>query len=354
MNFTKALKHISNKTFFETEIKGKQTSLFVLQNEQCVITLTNYGARVVNIIVPNNQGNFTDVVCGPNNIADFLAADHPYFGATVGRYANRIDMGKFNLGDKTYKLEINNGENHLHGGSHGLQQKVWNAKQINNITVEFFCTILESEDAFPGDVEVKVIYTLHHTELQIAYEAISNADTIINLTNHTYFNLNGAENIENHLLQIFAKQYTPIKESLIPTGFYEDVINTAFDFTQPKPIGLEINNDNEQLTFAKGYDHNFVLNKPLNKYGLAAILFAEETGIEMQVHTTEPGMQLYTGNFMDGKNKVKNNCTDDFRTAVCLETQHFPDSPNHKNFLSVILKAGEKFISKTSYKFAVR
>jgi aldose 1-epimerase len=345
---------IPTKSIFETVIDRKNNSLYLIQNHKAVVTLTNYGARVVNIIVPNKNGTYTDVVCGPNSIHDFLSADHPYFGATVGRYANRIANGNFSIHNNAYQLEINNGKNHLHGGSKGMQTKVWDVKQINATKVEFTCKILEEEDGYPGNLKVTVSYSLNESELLIQYEALSDKDSIINLTNHTYFNLNGTGQIEDHLLQINAKQYTPINESLIPTGLYTNVANTVFDFTKPKLVGEDINKMDEQLVFAKGYDHNFILDKPMGAYALAAILYGSQTGIEMQVHTTEPGIQLYTGNFMDGKNKVKNNLTDNFRTAICLETQHFPDSPNKPNFPSVMLRAGEKFVSKTAYKFGIK
>jgi len=341
---------------FSIIFEGEDVSLFFIENKNIKVALTNYGARVVSIIVPNKNGFFTDVVCGPGTIADFLNSDNAYFGATIGRYANRIANGTFAINDVTYKLALNNGKNHLHGGNGGLQQKIWKARLLHSAAVEFTYTSVDKEDGYPGNVKIKITYTVTaNGALKILYEASTDKDTIINLTNHTYFNLNGCGSgkIVNHNLQIYADAFTPVTENLIPTGECRSVSNTFFDFRKPLLIGKRINETDEQLRFGNGYDHNFILQKEkVNEYTMAAEVMGDVSGVAMKVYTTEPGIQLYTGNFMEGKNTMKNNFRDDFRTAFCLETQHFPDSPNKPLFPSVLLKKGDIFTSATTYEFS--
>lgn len=337
---------------FTVLLNGKQTTLYFIRNNTITVALTNYGARVVSIIVPDKNGNPVDVVVGPGTISDFLQADHSYFGATIGRYANRIANGKFSINNKTYQLAINNGENHLHGGVGGLQTKVWDVVQPNQSSIEFICTSPDGEDGYPGNMNIKVIYTLSNDgELEINYVAKTDKDTFFNITNHTYFNLNGGGSIENHTLQIFANQFTPVTKSLIPTGECKAIANTPFDFSKPVLIGEQINEADEQLAYGYGYDHNYILQKENNNFCLAAEVKGDVSGITIQVHTTESGMQLYSGNCMKGTNTMKQGTKDDFRTAFCLETQHYPDSPNHPAFPSALLKAGKTFLSRTKFIF---
>jgi aldose 1-epimerase len=337
---------------FTVLLNGKQTTLHFISNKKITVALTNYGARVVSIIMPDKNGNLVDIVVGPGTMNDFLQADHSYFGATIGRYANRIANGKFSIHNKTYQLATNNGENHLHGGVGGLQTKVWDVVQPNQSSVEFICTSPDGEDGYPGNMKIKVVYTITaHNALEINYEAQTDKDTFFNITNHTYFNLNGGGSIENHELQILANQFTPITKSLIPTGECKAIANTPFDFSKPVLIGLQINEADQQLTYGYGYDHNYILLKQKDIFCIAAEAKGDVSGITMQVHTTEPGIQLYSGNCMKGTNTMKQGTKDDFRTAFCLETQHYPDSPNQPAFPSVLLTAGEKFNSKTVYTF---
>ncbi len=346
---------LPNKEHFEKNIDGQQTNLLAIANEGIIVYLTNYGARVVSIFVEDNDGNVFDVVVGPGNIAGFIKEHGFYYGATVGRYANRIAKGKFTLNNTTYNLDINNGNNHLHGGNIGLQCKVWQTEKLSDHKLLFSYTAKDGEDGYPGNVTYKVTYEVTEKQtIEISYEAISDADTVINVTNHAFFNLNGydAGSVENHKLQIFADATTEVDAELIPTGKFNKVANTPFDFNTAKPIGRDINDDDIQLKYGNGYDHNFVVNrKDDTSCSLVAIAEGDLTGITLHVYTTEPGLQLYTGNYMSGKNFIKHNSVDNFRAAFCLETQHFPDSPNHPHFPTTVLKKGELFLSKTIYAF---
>jgi aldose 1-epimerase len=276
-----------------------------------------------------------------------------YYGATIGRYANRIANGTFSLQDKNYLLETNNGINHLHGGEKGFHNIVWDVEVQSKNSITFKYLSPDGEEGYPGNVAVFVTYTLtDDNEMAIEFKATTDRATIINLTNHAYFNLNGIGNINDHTLYINADNYTPVNEHLISTGNIETVSDTPFDFRQPKKIGSDINNDNEQLKYGKGFDHNFVLNKKNDECSLAASATGDISNIKMNVFTTEPGIQLYTGNFMDGSNILANGSSDDFRTAFCLETQHFPDSPNKNNFPSTILTPGNTYKSRTVFCFS--
>ncbi|MDQ6788357.1 MAG: galactose mutarotase [Acidobacteriota bacterium] len=347
------------KEMFGKTPDGKIIDIYTLKNSKnAEAKITNYGAIVSSLKVPDRKGNFADIVLGYDALESYLK-DTFYIGGIVGRYANRIAKGKFTLNGKEYTLAINNNDNHLHGGVKNFEIVVWNAKPSmnnNGASLELTYYSKDGEENYPGNLMVKVVYTLtENNELKIEYSATTDQDTIINLTNHSYFNLAGADSgsITKHVLQINADQFTPTDAGSIPTGELRSVKNTPFDFTSPTEIGERINADNEQLKFGGGYDHNFVLNKKNGAFALAAKVFEPTSGRVLEVWTTEPGLQFYSGNFLDnvhGKNgKIYNK-----RDGFCLETQHFPDSPNEPAFPSTVLKKGEKFASETIYKFSTR
>jgi aldose 1-epimerase len=346
---------LPNKEHFKDTINNRQTNLVTIANDGIIVYLTNYGARVVSIFVEDKEGDVVDVVVGPGTLAGFLKEHAFYYGATVGRYANRIAKGKFSLNGIAYTLAINNGENHLHGGV-GLQCSVWDVKKPSDSKVEFNYLAKDGEDGYPGNVHYKVTYEVTSKQaIEITYELTTDADTVVNITNHAFFNLNGygAGNILNHTLQIFADGLTEVDNGLIPTGNINPVAGTPFDFNIAKTIGRDINADDAQLQLGGGYDHNFVLKKKdAQACELVAIAEGNLTGIKLAVYTTEPGLQLYTGNFMKGENFIKHKSVDNYRSAFCLETQHFPDSPNHPHFPTTILKKGEMYHSKTIYAFS--
>lgn len=336
-------------------IAGKQTHLYQLQNGNGMkVYLTNYGARVVSIIVPDQDNVATDVALGYDNLSSFQKKGEPFFGALIGRYGNRIAKGRFSLGNQAYQLQLNDGTNTLHGGVDGFYGKVWEAKKINDHTLEMSYFSKDGEAGYPGNVNVTVIYTVtQENALQIDYKATTDKETILNLTNHTYFNLNGEGNptITDHELILHANQYTPVDSTLIPTGQIAAVKGTPFDFTEAKLISKDIAAQNEQLKFGKGFDHNFVLNKHDATEAVAKVR-SRKTGIVLEVYTTEPGLQFYSGNFLTGQDKDgKGGKSYPHRSAFCLETQHFPDSPNHPNFPATVLKPGEIYKTSTTYKF---
>lgn len=346
---------------FKDSLDGKTTALYILRNKNnAAVAITNYGARVVSLLVPDKNGAITDVALGYDSIGKYIHQPETYFGAVVGRYGNRIAKGRFKLNGKEYKLATNNGANHLHGGLKGFGAHVWDAKMVNDSTLELTYLSQDQEEGYPGNLQAKVTYTLSGdsaNSLKIDYEATTDKATVLNLTNHTYFNLNGqgSGTINNHLLHLNADKYTPVDSTLIPTGKLEPVAGTPFDFRQPTAIGSRIDADNQQLKFGKGYDHNFVLN-PGEASGakLAATVLGDQSGIFMEVWTSEPGIQFYGGNFMNGGNPLKGGKKDDHRTAFCLETQHYPDSPNEPSFPSTELKPGQQYKTSTVYKFSVK
>jgi aldose 1-epimerase len=350
--------NLQSKTAFQTLIDGKNTDLFILRNKnKAEAAFTNYGARIVSLRVPDQSGKLTDVVVGFAGVEAYRQSTEPYFGATIGRYGNRIAGGKFKLDGQEYSIFINNTPNALHGGKKGFQDVVWDARQVNDQTLEFSYLSKDMEEGFPGNLQVKVIYSLSDdNELIINYEASTDKKTIVNLTNHAFFNLNGegSGNILNHSLQINAAQYTPVDSTLIPLGKIESVAGSPFDFRKAVKIGDRIENNTIQLKYGKGYDHNYVLNPAESgKIKSAAIARGDQSGIVMEVYTQEPGLQFYSGNFMQGKNTFKGGSKDDFRTAFCLETQHFPDSPNQPAFPATVLKPGDLYKTSTVYKFSV-
>ncbi|MCU7547920.1 galactose mutarotase [Chitinophagaceae bacterium LB-8] len=356
MNMNNMEQILPPATAFNHSIDGKRIQLFHLKKGDIEAAVTNYGAKLVSLAAPDKEGNRLDVNIGFSDLDQYFNVKDAYYGATVGRYANRIAFGKFSLNGKEYTLATNNGPNHLHGGIKGFDDVVWDAEQKDEATVVFNYLSKDGEEGYPGNLQIKVTYHLtDQNELQLHFEAETDQTTIINLTNHAYFNLNGqgSGTILNHLLQINADHYTPIDETSIPFGTIESVEGTPFDFRQPTVIGARINNEHEQLKNGSGYDHNFALNQENGGLTFAAAAIGDKSGIKLEVFTTEPGIQLYTGNFMPGKNKFPNGATDDKRTAFCLETQHFPDSPNKPNFPTTTLNPGEKFDSQTIFRLTV-
>jgi len=331
---------------------------FSLSNKNGVeLRLTNYGARIIAIDVPDRDGRFADVILGHNNVEEYInAEDRPYFGAIVGRYGNRIANGKFMLDGKEYKLATNNGENHLHGGNMGFDKLVWNA-EVSGSSVVFSYTARDGEEGYPGNLKIQVTYTLtDENEIKIDYLATTDKATPVNLTNHAYFNLagEGSSTILNHELMINADIFTPVTPSLIPTGEFRPVKGTPFDFKTAKAVGRDIEKENTQLKHGNGYDHNFVLNKDAGGMTLAATVYDPESGRFMETYTTQPGVQFYSGNFLNGCLTGKSGKKYPCRSGLCLETQHYPDSPNQKNFPSTILKPGDDYKTTTVYKFSVK
>lgn len=351
--------NLESKAAFQRIIDGKNTDLFILRNKNNVeAAFTNYGARILSLSIPDQSGKLTDVIAGFNGVEVYQQSTEPYFGATIGRYGNRIAKGKFKLDGVEYSIFINNSPNALHGGKKGFQDVVWDVRQLNGQTLEFSYLSKDMEEGFPGNLHVKVIYTLSDdNELMINYEAFTDKKTVINLTNHAFFNLNGegSGSILNHTLKINAGLYTPVDSTLIPLGKLDSVAGSPFDFRQARRIGERIDDDHIQLKYGKGYDHNFVLNT--GQKGIlnaAAIVMGDKSGIMMEIFTREPGIQFYSGNFMKGKNTFKGGSKDDFRTAFCLETQHFPDSPNQPLFPTTVLNPGEVYKTNSVYKFSVK
>lgn len=345
-----------DKKAFEKTVNGKQIQLFVLENANGMVSeITNYGGKVVSLWVPDRLGAFEDIVLGYPNIDGFLTAKEKYFGALIGRYGNRIANGSFVLDGQTYTLATNNGANHLHGGTHGFDDVVWDAVQPNAHTLELKYTSPHMEEGYPGTLNVTVIYELtDNNELKISYKATTDKPTVVNLTHHSFFNLRGAGkgSVNEHIMQINAAYYTPVDEGLIPNGLLATVTGTPFDFRTPTAIGKRVDADFEQLKFGLGYDHNFVLNQSLYGLHFAAKVVEPVSGRVMEVFTNEPGLQFYGGNFLDGSIKGKYGRTYGYRTAFCLETQHFPDSPNHPQFPSTRLNPGETYTSVCIYKFS--
>lgn len=343
---------------FNKQIDSKMTMLCTLTNKKgAELTITNYGAKIVSLMVPDRSGKLTDVVTGHNSIEEYLVSEEPYFGAICGRYGNRIAKGKFVLDGTVYdKLAINNGPNSLHGGLKGFNAVVWNLKQIDGQTVELKYTSADGEEGFPGQLETTVTYHFSDdNEVVIMYNAVTDKPTVLNLTNHSYFNLSGAgdPSIGDHLLTINADYYLPTDETAIPYGPKEKVEGTPMDFRTPHEVGARIDEDFEALNFGKGYDHTYILNKKEeNELSFCARCVSPKTGIVMDVYTTQPGVQLYTGNWMTGNFEGKNGQRYPARAALCLETQHYPDSPNKPEYPTTVLRPGEVFQSKTIYKFA--
>lgn len=340
-------------------VDGRKVELYTLTNSNGVeAKITTYGGTVVSLKLPDRKGTIADIVLGYDNLEGYLQ-DTSYFGATIGRYANRIAKGKFTLKGVEYNLATNNGENHLHGGVKGFDKVVWSgtpSNVANGVSLKLTYASRDMEEGYPGNLLVTVVYTLtENNELKIDYSATTDKDTVVNLTHHSYFNLagQGSGDILKHEMMINANRFTPVDSTLIPTGELRSVGGTPFDFLRPVAIGARINQEEEQLKLGRGYDHNFVINGSRGVMRLAARVSEQSSGRVMEVWTTEPGMQLYTGNFLDGK-PGKGGKAYQFRYGFCLETQHFPDSPNQPKFPSTILRKGMKYQTSTIYRFSAR
>lgn len=347
---------------------GREVSVFTLRNANGIeVRIIDYGGIVLSILAPDREGTFTDITLGYDNLEGYLT-ETPYFGSLIGRYGNRIASGRFTLDGVEYELATNNGPNHLHGGDHGFDKVLWASEPIERsegVGVALFYESADGEEGYPGRLSVAVDYVLtDNDELVIGYRASTDGATPVNLTHHSYFNLAGSGDILAHGLQINAEHYTPVDATLIPTGEIAPVAGTPFDFTVPTAIGARIAEDNEQLAHGGGYDHNFVLVRndegatigtggELPEIVLAARVVEPNSGRMLEVETTEPGLQFYSGNFLDGTLTGKGGWVYEHRTGLCLETQHFPDSPNQPGFPSTILRPGEEYRSRTIYRFSV-
>ncbi len=331
---------------------GTAVDLFTLTNAHGLVAkITNYGTILTELHVPDRAGNLGDIVLGFDNLAQYLQG-HPHFGCTVGRVANRTAHGRFTLDGETYTLAINNGPNHLHGGLKGFDKMLWSAELLAGAAVKFSYTSADGEEGYPGTLSVTVVMTLTDAnELAIDYTATTDKTTIVNLTNHTYFNFAGQGDILGHELQLAANSYTPANEHLIPTGEIQPVAGTPLDFTKPSAIGSRF----DQLSGEpRGYDHNFVINRAGKGLALTARVFEPATGRAMELTTTQPGVQLYTGNWLDGALTGKRGVVYQRHAIFCLETQHFPDSINHHSFPSVILRPEQTYHHTTVHKFSTR
>ncbi len=335
------------------EADGKPVELFTLTNNKGTeVKITNYGGTVTSFVTANKDGKPTEIVVGFDSIDQYLKQP-PYFGATIGRYGNRIGKGQFALNGTTYQLTVNDGKNHLHGGAKGFDKQVWDVvsydSTVPSLTLHYLSK--DGEEGYPGNLNVTVIYTLtDNNELKFDYSAGTDKATPVNLTNHSYFNLSGdvSNTILNHTLTINADRYTPVDSTLITTGELAPVKGTPFDFTTPKKIGQDI------AQVDNSYDHNWVLNRKDSGMMEAAVLSDSLSGIKLEVLTTEPGLQFYSGNFLDGKFINRDGKPVNYHTALCLETQHYPDSPNKSNFPSTILEPGKKYHSETIYKVSAQ
>jgi aldose 1-epimerase len=338
---------------------GKAVDLFTLRNSKgSEAQIMTYGGIVTSLKVADKTGALGDVVLGFDNLNDYIKSS-PYFGALVGRYGNRIANGKFTLDGKSYTLPQNNGSNCLHGGLKGFDKAVWDVVAAratdNEATLELSYLSKDGEEGFPGNLKVTATYALtEDNALRLEFSATTDKPTVLNLTHHSYFNLAGKGDVLNHEVLINADKFTPVNASLIPTGELRPVTGTPFDFTSAHKIGERINADDEQLKFGNGYDHNWVLNKKPGELSLAARVYEPTSGRVMEVLSTEPGTQFYTGNFLDGTLSGKGGWKYQFRDALCFEPQHFPDSPNHPEFPSAVLRPGETFKNTIIYKFSVR
>ncbi len=348
------------KTAFGKTSGGQPVELYTLSNVHgMTVEIMTYGGTVVSLTAPDRHGKYADVVLGMDSVAGYQRQT-AFFGALIGRYGNRIGHAQFSLDGQTYKLPKNDGDNTLHGGPQGFDKRVWKVRKAQGTAVELTYVSHDGEEGFPGNLTATVIYTLTaRNELKIDYSATTDKDTVVNLTNHSYFNLAGAGagDILQHQLTLYADRFTPVDAGLIPTGELRPVAGTPFDFSTATAIGARIGQDDEQLKYAKGYDHNWVLKRapgddsPLSK---AAEVYEPVSGRVLEVFTTEPGVQFYTGNFLDGTVHGKGGKVYPFRGALCLETQHFPDSPNKPDFPTTELKAGAVYNSTTVYRFSAR
>jgi aldose 1-epimerase len=343
---------------FGTTADGNTVDLYTLTNGHGMeVRIASLGATIVSIKTADRQGQFGDVVLGWDTMEGYRG-NTPFFGVVVGRYGNRIAKGRFTLDGTTYTLATNNGPNHLHGGVRGFDKVIWAARAVDRPegpAVQLDYMSKDGEEGYPGNLSASVVYTLtDDNALRIDYTATTDKKTVVNLTNHSYFNLSGTGDILGHELMINADRYTPVDETLIPTGVLQPVDGTPFDFRAPTPIGARIGAADEQIRFGGGYDHNFVLNRTGRGLALAARVSEPSSGRVLEVHTTEPGVQFYTGNFLDGSITGKGGRVYARRTGFCLETQHFPDSPNQPSFPSTVLEPGQRYETTTVFSFSAR
>ncbi len=347
------------KSPYGTTVEGIDVNEYTLSNQQGMeVSIINYGGIITSLTAKDKNGVYEDIVLGYNELSAY-EKESPYFGAIIGRYGNRIAKGKFSIEGKEYTLAVNNGENHLHGGGKGFDKVVWGAdtkSKDSSASLIFTYLSKDMEEGYPGNLEVEVVYTLNNEdELSVTYKATTDKTTVINLTQHSYFNLSANFNntILNHELILNSDSFLPVDNTLIPTGEYRDVTNTPFDFRTPKTIGQQISEEDLQLKNGFGYDHCWVLNEQDKGVRFVASAFEPKSRRYLEVFSDEPGIQFYSGNFLDGTLPSKNNGSYQFRSGFCLETQHFPDSPNQKNFPSVILRPGEEYTSHTIFKLSV-
>ena len=343
---------------FGTTKDGTPVDLYTLRNAKGVeAKICNYGGLLVSLKVPDRNGHLSDVVLGYDTLADYIK-ETPYFGALIGRYGNRIAKGKFTLNGQQYTLATNNGPNALHGGIKGFDKVVWDAKPGPGKlgpSLELHYVSKDGEEGYPGTLTVTALYTLTEDNgLRLDYTATTDKDTVLNLTQHSYFNLAGQGDVLGHVVMVPADRFTPVDEKLIPTGELRPVKGTPFDFTTPTPIGARIGQTDEQLKFGNGYDHNWVFNKRIGNLTLMARVSEPTTGRVLEVLSTEPGLQFYSGNFLDGTLKGKGGRVYNFRNGFCMEPQHYPDSPNHPSFPSVVLKPGQTYKNTIIYRFSAQ
>ena len=344
------------RTNFQTEVGGKKTDLYTLRNKNNMeVCVTNFGGRIVSVMVPDKDGKMQDVVLGFDSIQDYISKPSD-FGASIGRYANRINQGRFTLDSIEYQLPQNNYGHCLHGGPNGFQYRVFDAVQPNPQEVELTYVAADGEEGFPGNITCKVLMKLtDDNAIDIRYEAETDKPTIVNMTNHSYFNLDGDPNRNNseYLLMVNASNYTPVDSTFMTTGEILPVEGTPMDFRQPTVLGEQLSKDSEQLKNGHGIDHNWILDTQGDINQVCASLESLYSGIKLEVYTDEPGIQVYTGNFLDGTQTGKKHITYNFRASVCLETQKYPDTPNKPQWLSCVLRPGEKYMSHTIFKFTV-
>jgi aldose 1-epimerase len=349
--------NISRVAFGKTA-DGTPVDLYTLRNNKgAEAKISNYGGLVISLKVPDKNGQLGDVTLGYDNLDGYLK-ETPYFGALIGRYGNRIARGKFTLDGKQYTLATNNYPNALHGGVKGFDKVVWDAKVLVNPegpSLQLSYVSKDGEEGYPGTLTVTAVYTLtDNNGLKLSFTATTDKDTVVNLTHHSYFNLAGKGDILGHEVMIPADRFTPVDSTLIPTGELRPVDGTPFDFRTPTTIGARIDQPDEQLKFGGGYDHNWVVNKPMGQFGLMARVYEPTSGRVMEVYSTEPGLQFYSGNFLDGKITGKGGRVYNFRNGFCMEPQHYPDSPNQPSFPSVVLKPGQVYHNVIEYRFSVR
>ena len=352
---TKAENYLNliNKPFGTTP-DGHQITLFTLSNDQHFeVSIINFGGAITSIKTPDRNGNLADVVLGYDSLDEYVRNPR-FFGALIGRHANRIALGSFSLNGTRYQLAQNNGANHLHGGTKGYDKVVCTAEARNSVGVHLSYLSKDGEENYPGNLNVEVDYVINNAnELRIDYRATTDKDTIVNLTNHSYFNLAGSGDILGHELMINADSFTPISKDLIPTGEIRSIDGTPMNFREPILIGSRINETYDQLSFTGGYDHNFVLRDSNDPMRLACKLSEHSSGRTLEIFTTQPGLQFYSGNFLDGSLKGRGGVSYEKFAGLCLETQHFPDAPNHANFPSTVLRVGEVYNEVAVFRFSV-